>query len=159
MKPTERFHRFQWPWKTKPQIDAEVAEEFEFHVRSRAEELEETGVAPDDARRRAEAEFGDAQAARAYCRHVDLRHERGVRRTERLGELRLDLISVGRNLARTPGSAVIIVAMLGIALGINLITFTLANAPALAYQGIVRWVPDPGPSTTAFSRARAVPSK
>lgn len=125
--PARRPGRFRLPWKTGSQIDAEVAEEFEFHVKSRAEELVETGVAPDEARRRAEAEFGDAAAAQAYCRRVDLRQERDVQRTARWAEFRLDLVYVGRTLARTPGAAVTIIAMLGIALGINLITFTLAN--------------------------------
>ncbi len=119
--------RFRFPWRSASQVDAEVAEEFEFHVQSRAEEIATTGVPPEEARHRAETEFGNAAAARAYCRRVDLQQERTARRTERWAEVRIDLVYLARTLARTPGAAATIVAILGIALGFNLIVFTLAN--------------------------------
>ncbi len=119
--------RFRFPWKTAAQIDAEVTEEFEFHVQSRADEMAAAGVPLTEARRRAEAEFGNAATARAYCRRVDLQQERTARRAEGWAGFRIDVVYLRRTLARTPGAAATIVAILGLALGFNLIVFTLAN--------------------------------
>ena len=128
MSPLDPRRRlFRLPWQSRAQVEADVADEFAFHIRSRADELAASGIPAAEARRRAESEFGDAPKASAYCR--DLGHERvrTSRRAEGLGELRLDLVYLFRSLLRRPGPSLAIVLMLGIALGVNVLTFTLAN--------------------------------
>ena len=54
-----------------PSPGSELDEELEFHLAMRTEELEAEGLGQDEARRRAETEFGDLEATRKYCRRQD----------------------------------------------------------------------------------------
>ncbi len=66
-----RDNGFRMPGAPPP--EREVEEEIEFHLRRHAEELEGKGLTPEEARHRAEAEFGDLEQTREYCRSEDRR--------------------------------------------------------------------------------------
>lgn len=118
---------FRFRRKTTAEIEAEVIEEFEFHVRARVDELVGGGMTLDDAGRQAAADFGDATRARAYCPQVDLSAQRARQRRERWAELGLDLVCIFRGLRRAPLSAGLIATIIGAALGANLLAFAFAD--------------------------------
>lgn len=57
-------------WRPTRAIDAEIAEEFEFHQELRVRELVEAGASETTARQRAAAEFGDVHKLRRSCRRI-----------------------------------------------------------------------------------------
>lgn len=85
------FRPFRLPWRTPRQVAREVDDELAFHLARRTEALISSGLSPRDARREAEARFGDLDYTRRYCRDEDLRREHESRRATMLDELRQDL--------------------------------------------------------------------
>ncbi len=133
--------RFQFPWKTRARIAADVQDEFEFHVRARAAELEAEGKRSEEALRLANREFGDRRGAAEYCNRIDEASERATRRGERLSEIWLDLVYLARSLRRTPAVAATIVGILGVSLAINVMGYTMAD------ELLVRQLPVADPSS------------
>src|SRR5687767_3210896 len=88
--------------RSRKQIERDVASELDAWIDERQLELVRSGLSPDEARRRARADFGDVAAARRYCVDQDVRGERrsGIQRwaTELLDDARRAL----RSFARTP---------------------------------------------------------
>ncbi len=144
--------RFQFPWKTEARIAADVNDEFEFHVVARAAELEAEGLEPADALRQANREFGDRRQAAAYCRRVDGSSERAARRSERLGEVWLDLVYVFRSLRRTPAVAFTIVVILGVSLAVSLMGYAMAD------ELLVRQLPVADPSALVLVHGELQPT-
>ena len=79
---------FQFPWRSRKQIAADIDDEMTFHLDMRIAELQMQGLDAAEASRRAREEFGDLEFTRAYCRGIDVRTARAVRGTERLAEWR-----------------------------------------------------------------------
>lgn len=101
-------------------FEDEMADEMRFHLDAFVDDLVASGVAPEDAARRARLEFGNVDNARADCRQA-----RGLRALDQLAQ---DVRYAGRVLRRSPGFTATAVATLGICLGANLTIFALVDA-------------------------------
>jgi len=96
-----------------------MTEEMRFHVEMEAADLERFGVPPDEARRRALANFG---GVRRYTEEAEeARHIRW------LDDLRRDVRYGLRSLARSPGYSVIVVFTLALAIAAITSIFSIAN--------------------------------
>lgn len=97
--------------------EREVDEEIAFHFESRVAELVEGGLSPDDARRRAEAEFGDVDEVRRAL--MSSTRRRAARRawSERLRDLGDDVGYVLRSVRRAPAFALTVATTLGLGIG------------------------------------------
>ncbi len=75
MRVLERIGLFWSPPDSRPRaaIEQDIHDELESHIALRTDALVEEGVAPDEARRRAESAFGDRQRIFAACRRTQLR--------------------------------------------------------------------------------------
>lgn len=116
---------FRFPWRSRDAIRADVEEEIIFHLEMRAEELVALcGMDPDEARERAEREFGDVGEASRVLRGDDERIERRHRWRVRAEGLAHDLRFAARALLKRPGFSG--VAALTIALGIGATTLVFS---------------------------------
>ena len=66
----------------RPDVPRDVAEEIDFYLDMRTRELVERGVAPEEARRPAEAAFGDRGGIERECSRLDEPIVRERRRAE-----------------------------------------------------------------------------
>ena len=105
-----------------------VRDELEFHIEARTRELIEAGCTPDEARRRAESDFGDLTAIRGE-----------VRRLQRIRERRLSmraLLEAGaagmRGLRRQPRYTALVTGTLALGIGATVAAFSVFNAVVLS---------------------------
>ena len=138
----------------RPEADAELNEEFQFHLEMETARLVGEGLAPAEARRRALVSFG------GVTQHKEtMRTERGIPWLETLWR---DVRLAARGMRRNPGLAAGAVLSLGLAIGLNTAMFSFVNVllykplpvpggermveVALVKQGPPR--PGPGPSVS-----------
>jgi putative ABC transport system permease protein len=132
---SERRYRYFEPIRRNVRKD--VDDEIRFHLEARIADLTERGIPLDEAKRRAEAEFGDAAQVRAETLVIDERMHRRSKRIEWLDELWRDMRVAMRSLRKSPAFAV--TAVLCAALGIG-ITAAVTSA---SYSILVRPLPFP----------------
>lgn len=119
------------PRPVRRQAREDVEAEIAFHLDARTDELVAAGVPEEEARRRAEREFGDPRLAGDRLEGAARRRERrsrlGAGIAELLGDLRYGL----RGLMRNPGFAVVAILTLGLAIATSTAVFSVVNAVLL----------------------------
>ncbi|HEU4631509.1 MAG TPA: ADOP family duplicated permease [Gemmatimonadaceae bacterium] len=159
MGPLGRVFRF--PRRSRRQIATEVDDEIHFHLEARAEQLARLGLSTAEARRAAEARFGDLERTRRALRESTRRREGRMRRRERLEAIGHDLRFALRQLRRQPGFAVVAVLTLAAGIAANAVMFGVIDrlllrppphvvAPERVSRLYLRqWDEDGGERTTA----------
>jgi len=103
----------------RPQVEQEMEEELRLHLRSRADDLEKSGLPRAEAERRARIEFGGYQRYKEECREA--------LGTRLLGELIADLRYGLRQLRRNPGFAAVAILTLALGLAASTAIFSVIN--------------------------------
>jgi predicted permease len=101
--------------------------EVEHHLAELADRLVERGMTAEEARREAEARFGDPARYRASLERDERRRRRMMRRTERWAVLVAGIGRVGRTLVRSPGFAVGVILTLSLGIGANAAMFGILD--------------------------------
>jgi putative ABC transport system permease protein len=126
-----RFGRQLRSWFWRAPVADEVDAELDFHLEMLTRELIERGLSPEAARAEALRRFGDRAAVDAACRKVGLEHERNVRRTEYLAELRQDVALALRQLRRAPAFTAVALLTLILAIAANTAIYSAVSAVLL----------------------------
>jgi predicted permease len=134
---------FRLPTSRK-RIDRYIEDELQFHLESRIADLVAHGLAPDEARRTAEREYGNLSASRVELAEVDRKMVDRRRRADWFDVLRQDGGYAIRGLRRQPVLTCTIILALGLGVGANAAVFTaldrvfLQPPPGVVDAGAVR---------------------
>jgi predicted permease len=112
-------------------LKSEVDEELSLHIEMRIDELVESGMSRDEARREALKQFGDLEATRRYCREQDETREHTMQRMLSIQDLGQDVRISVRSLMRVPLLTLTIVATVGVGIGATAAIFSAINAAML----------------------------
>ncbi len=115
-----------------PEPGMEVEEELEFHLTMRKEELVGMGASEEEARGRAEAEFGDLEGTRRYCRDQDRRRRRRLALAHPFRTAWDELLMAARGLARKPGAVLAPAAILVLAVAMNAVVLSVVRGVLMA---------------------------
>ena len=107
----------------RDRVELDLADEVDFHLDTRVQDLIRRGLAPAEARRRARLEFGSIERYKE-----DVRRARGLRLVD---ELRADLLYGWRALRRSPGFTLVAAVSLALGVGANTLVFSLLDATLL----------------------------
>jgi len=128
----------------KPNASRDVGDELRFHLEMRTREFIEQGMSPEDARRAAEAAFGDVSAIDTQLRAERESREHERARADQAHELGMDVRFALRTLRKNIGFTAATLATLALGLGAATAVFTVVNGVLL------RPLPYPDPSRLAM---------
>lgn len=147
-------------------VSSRVESELDFHVEMRTRELIARGVAPDEARARAVAAFGDFHRVTAELNRIGRATEGARRRSRFIGEALQDARFALRMIRRRRSAAVLTVGILSLGIGASTAIFSVADGvllrplpfyepdrvaavwiaqPALARDPVLGWMADATP--------------
>src|SRR5262245_34438326 len=110
-------------WIQSRRADSELAEEIEFHRALKQEEFERLGLSPKDAAAASRRELGNSLRAREESRDVWV--------WTRLHDAVRDVAYACRTLRKMPVLAVVVIASLGVGIGVNTAVFSWIQAVVL----------------------------
>lgn len=116
----------------KSQVENDLDRELAFHLDRKTQALIARGVSPDEARRQAEAMFGDQAARRAECPEIDMAEHVRSRRQNAFAEFVQDSAFALRSLRRNLQSTVAMVAILALGIGATTAVYSLYHAVVLS---------------------------
>jgi predicted permease len=125
MKREAAWRRYLRFWGANPEAD--VDDEFRFHLETKIEDLRARGLSPAEARREALRQFGPVPAARAECIAVSRSFERRASRTEYLSGWYGDLRYAIRVLYKAKTSTAAAILILAVGIGATTAVFTLLD--------------------------------
>jgi len=103
----------------KRKLEDQLDDELQFHIGMRTEEFIAAGLAPEDARYRAQRLFGNQLLIKERTREMDT--------LGRLDSFWQDLAYAARTLRRSPGLVVVVVLSLALGIGANSTIFSVMN--------------------------------
>jgi putative ABC transport system permease protein len=125
------FLRSLRPGQVRSDPDEDIHEEIELYLDLRAQELEEQGMDPTEARRVARERFGDTDRIERELRRQAKRRHARQGTTMTMSGLKQDLIYALRSFRRNPGFFGVAVVTLALALGGNTAIFSVVDAALL----------------------------
>lgn len=126
----EQRRAFRLPF-SRARIDAELRDEFHFHIQERVEQFVAAGMSRADAESEVRRRFGDFEAYRRQARSIDEETLRQRNRFEFFDTLRQELKRSARVLLRTPAFSLIAFATLALGIGATTALFTVLDAVVL----------------------------
>jgi putative ABC transport system permease protein len=112
----------------RPAIDEGIDWEVRHHLEERVDELKDSGLSDDEARREALRSFGDEVRLRSELRRIDRGRRLSERAAEFLTTVRQDIRYGVRGLVRNRGFAAAVVLTLALGIGANGALFSVADA-------------------------------
>lgn len=109
-------------------VERELEEEFQFHLENRIEMEVARGLSPEEARSAALRAMDGMEQRKEECRDM--------RRVNYIDQLVHDFRYAGRNLWRSPGFTMLVVAIMALGIGGNTAVFSLVNQLLLHPPGI-----------------------
>ena len=113
--------------RSQQTVVREIDDEIAFHIAARITALIDSGVTPEDARRRAEQEFGDVPSARAELASIDRVTVRRGRRASWWHALSHDARLTLRGIRRGPAFALAVLVTLALGIGVNAAMFGITD--------------------------------
>lgn len=118
--------------RVRQDASRDAADEIDFYLDMRTQELVEEGLSPEEARRRAEAAFGDRREVEETCVRLDEPMQRRRRRSEISSAIFDDVRRGVRDLRRYPAFAVTACLTLAVCIGLWTTVFTVVHSIVLA---------------------------
>ena len=110
-----------------PDPAADVKDELDFHLEAKIDDLITQGWPPEAARREAERQFGDLRAVRQIGERMGEQREHRKRLGDYWSDSLQDVRYTFRTLGRDPGFATISILILALAVGTNVVVFSVVN--------------------------------
>ena len=127
MSMNEKFRRLFRFDNDHRDVARAVDDELQFHFEAAVRDLIAQGVTESDARRQAEARFGDVERTRSSLKSIDHARVTESRRVELLANIAQDIRYALRGLKRNPVFAVAVITILALGIGANATMFGIVD--------------------------------